>query len=344
MVNVKDKTCIYEGCKIIPIYNVEGERKALYCSQHKLEEMVNVKSNTCIHEGCKTRPVFNVEGERKALYCFKHKLEGMIDVNNKTCIYEGCKTQPVFNLEGHTKALYCSKHKLEGMIDVNNKTCIYEGCKTQPTYNLEGQTKALYCSRHKLIGMINVISKNCKSEWCSTRVQEKYDGYCLFCYMNLFPDKPVSRNYKTKEKDVVDRIKESFPDFTWVADKKVFDGCSRRRPDLLLDMGSHIIIVEVDENKHTDYDCSCENKRLMELSQDLQHRPIIFIRFNPDSYINSEGKSIKSCWKLNNLGVITISKSKQTEWEERIDKLKQQIKYWVDNPTDKTIEIIELFY
>ena len=192
--------------------------------------------------------------------------------------------------------------------------------------------------------MVDVKHETCKSEWCSTRVQEKYDGYCLFCYMHLFPDKPVSRNYKTKEKDVVDRIKQSFPDFTWVSDKKVFDGCSRRRPDLLLDMGSHIIIVEIDENKHTDYDCSCENKRLMELSQDLQHRPIIFIRFNPDSYINSEGISIKSCWKLNKLGVITINKSKQTEWEERIDKLKQQIKYWADNPTEKTIEIIELFY
>ena len=189
-------------------------------------------------------------------------------------------------------------------------------------------------------------SQLCKSSWCETRGNKKYEGYCLPCFVNNpeNSDKPVWRNYKTKEKDVVDRIKESFPDFTWVADKKVFDGCSRRRPDLLLDMGSHIIIVEVDENKHTDYDCSCENKRLMELSQDLQHRPIIFIRFNPDSYINSEGKSIKSCWKLNNLGVITISKSKQTEWEERIDKLKQQIKYWVDNPTDKTIEIIELFY
>jgi len=43
------------------------------------------------------------------------------------------------------------------------------------------------------------------------------------------------------------------------------------------DMGSHIII-EVDENKHTDYDCSCEHKRLMELSQDLQHRPIVLSR------------------------------------------------------------------
>ena len=189
-------------------------------------------------------------------------------------------------------------------------------------------------------------SRLCKSSWCETKGNPKYEGDCLPCFVNNPEnnDKPVFRNYKTKEKDVVDRIKQSFPDFTWVSDKKVFDGCSRRRPDLLLDMGSHIIIVEVDENKHTDYDCSCENKRLMELSQDLQHRPIIFIRFNPDSYINSEGLSIKSCWKLNKLGVITISKSKQTEWEERIDKLKQQIKYWVEHSTEKTIEIIELFY
>ena len=39
-----------------------------------------------------------------------------------------------------------------------------------------------------------------------------------------------------------------------------------------------------------------------------------------------------------------ITKTKQKEWEERIKTLKQQIQYWIDNPTEKTIEIIELFY
>ena len=185
----------------------------------------------------------------------------------------------------------------------------------------------------------------CKSSWCDTAPSNpQYEGYCLSCFFHLFPEKPNTRNYKTKEKDVVDRITQSFPNFTWVADKKVQDGCSRRRPDLLLDMGSHIIIMEVDENKHTDYDCSCEHKRLMELSQDLQHRPIIFIRFNPDDYINQEGILVKSCWKLNKLGIMQIQKTKQKEWEERINSLKQQIQYWIDNPTEKTIEIIELFY
>ena len=186
----------------------------------------------------------------------------------------------------------------------------------------------------------------CNSFWCETARNPKYEGYCMPCFVNNpeNQNKPTMRNYKTKEKEVVDRITQTFINFTWIADKKVQDGCSRRRPDLLLDMGSHIIIVEVDENKHTEYDCSCENKRLMELSQDLQHRPIVFIRFNPDDYTNQEGILVKSCWKLNRLGVMQIIKTKQNEWATRIETLQQEIQYWIDNPTKKTIEIIELFY
>ena len=184
----------------------------------------------------------------------------------------------------------------------------------------------------------------CKTPTCETTGIKKYNGYCLPCCIQVCPEIQVSRNYKTKERDVVDRITQTFTGFTWVADKRVQDGCSLRRPDLLLDMGSHIIIVEVDENKHTDYDCSCEHKRLMQISQDLQHRPIVFIRFNPDAYTNQDGALIKSCWRLNKIGVMLIVKNKQTEWEERIDALKQQIQYWIDNPTEKTIEIVELFY
>jgi hypothetical protein len=46
-----------------------------------------------------------------------------------------------------------------------------------------------------------------------------------------------------------------------------------------------IIIIEVDENGHNNEEyCACENKRIMEISQDLSHKPIVFIRFNPDKY------------------------------------------------------------
>ena len=345
MVDVINKTCIHEGCKIRPNYNKEGEIKGLYCSNHKIEGMINVISQTCIHYGCKTRPIYNVEGQIKSLYCLKHKIEGMVDIINKTCIHEGCKIRPAFNNEGSTKALYCSKHKIEGMINVIDKTCIHEGCKIIPVFNNEGSTKSLYCLKHKIEGMVDVINKTCKNEWCLTRVQEKYDGYCLFCYINMFPDKPVSRNYKTKEYSVVEFVKTMFPSLDWISDKIVNGGCSKRRPDLLLDLGYQVIIVEIDENQHINYDCSCENKRIMELSQDVGHRPIIFIRFNPDDYEKNK-TIISSCWGQNKNGLCVVKKTKKTEWEERLNSLKEQIIYWIhtDNMTSKTIEIIQLFY
>jgi hypothetical protein len=152
-------------------------------------------------------------------------------------------------------------------------------------------------------------------------------------------------NYKTKEKKVVDEILTNFPNMSWVSDKRIIDGCSKRRPDLLLDLGYQVIIIEIDENQHNIYDCSCENKRLMELSQDVGHRPIIFIRFNPDSYTNCNNKIIPSCWSINNkTGILYVSANKQNEWIKRLDTLKLQIQYWLNNATNKTIEVIQLYY
>ncbi len=182
----------------------------------------------------------------------------------------------------------------------------------------------------------------CKSSWCATRGNKKYNGYCLRCCIHLFPEIKVARNYKTKETAVVEYVQANFTGFSWITDHTVQDGCSRRRPDLLADFGSHIVIVEVDENRHETYDCSCENKRLMELSQDVHHRSMVFIRFNPDSYIDSNHVKHSSCWKTNQLGIMTVSK--QEEWNNRLDVLGRQIQYWSNNCTDKTIEVIELFF
>jgi hypothetical protein len=309
--------------------------------------MVNVVSKTCIHPNCKTIPCFNYQDEKVRKYCSEHKLENMVDIVHKTCIHPNCKTQPNYNYQDEKVAKYCSEHKLENMINVIHKTCIHLNCKTQPNYNYQDEKVAKYCSTHKLENMIDIVSKRCKSKFCDIFVSKKYDGYCLRCYIHLFPDKPVARNYKTKEKNVTDFITINFQNLNWITDKKINDGCSRRRPDLLLDLGYQIIIVEIDENQHIDYDCSCENKRMMELSQDVNHRPIIFIRFNPDDYKNVNNENITSCFGMDNRsGVLIVKKSKQKEWNERLNVLKNVIEYWINpaNKTDKMIEIIQLFY
>jgi hypothetical protein len=163
--------------------------------------------------------------------------------------------------------------------------------------------------------------------------------------MNLFPDEKVSRNYKTKEVAVSDYIKTEFDDMDWICDKQINSGCSKKRPDLLLDLGYQVLIIEVDENQHNNYDCSCENKRIMELSQDLSHRPIVFIRFNPDDYLDNN-KKITSCFGVNGHGICCVKKSKKKDWNERLNILKDTVNYWIneENKTNKTIEPVELFY
>ncbi len=261
------------------------------------------------------------------------------------CKFEGCNKHPSCNFKGERIPLYCSQHKLQDMVDIINKRCKFEGCDTRPNCNFKRETKGLYCSQHKLQDMVDIRNKRCKSYLCSTQISEKYEGYCLFCYMNIFPERPVSRNYKTKEFSVVDFIKTTYPNMDWVADKTIQNGCSKKRPDLVLDLGYQVLIVEIDENQHVSYDCSCDNKRIMELSQDLGHRSIIFIRFNPDDYYKN-GIKITSCWSKNKQGICIVKKSKKKEWEIRLNTLKEQINYWIhtDNITDKTIETIQLFY
>ena len=345
MINVRQQNCIYPNCKIRATFNNEGENKGLYCSLHKLECMINVISKTCIYQNCKKYPNYNIEGEKKGLYCVTHKLEDMIDIKHDKCIHNNCYLRPLYNIEGETKGLYCFSHKKEGMINVICKTCIYPNCKTRPSYNTQEKKKPLYCNIHKLDGMVNVRNKTCKTHLCDKQVAEKYDGYCLRCYMYLFPDNPVSRNYKTKEFAVAEFVKNKFENYSWKSDKIINDGCSKKRPDLLLDLGYQVIIIEIDEKQHIVYDCSCENKRIMELSQDLGHRPIVFIRFNPDKY-NMNDTKITSCWGLNGKGICVVKKSKKDEWDKRLDTLEQQINYWLnsENKTNKMIEIIQLFY
>ncbi len=78
-------------------------------------------------------------------------------------------------------------------------------------------------------------------------------------------------------------------------------------------MGSHIAIVEVDENKHDTYDRTCENRRMMEISQDLNHRHIVMIRFNPDGYVDPEKGKIPMSWTYTpKHGVSTIKKIEES--------------------------------
>jgi len=351
--------CANSNCKNTACYNYEG-RQSLMCEKHKFDGMIIIKKQKCIHTKCFRNARFNIPNEKNAIYCIDHKLTDMIDIENTLYDYGNAKgildktnqiiyeynQSNIFDLSLKNKidkkrTLSESKIDKKRTLSESKDTCCKDGCDKTPKFNAPHKQCGMYCDEHKKLFMVNVVDRPCRTPFCTTRALHKYDGHCLFCFVHLFPHSPLTRNYKTKEASVVEFVKTTFPRYTWITDKRVQDGCSRRRPDLLLDLGDQVLIIEVDENKHAEYECSCENKRVMELSQDVGHRPIVFIRFNPDSYVE-ENQKVPSCWCLNDDGLCILRN--KPDWERRLDALKHQMEYWIKERTPKTIEVIQLFY
>ena len=280
-------------------------------------------------------------GTRKRCPHNKCKLRCRICSPNMFCIHENQKS----NCSKCENVKKCPHNQLKKSCRICSPyVCIHGKLK----YHCQPCGSKRYCIHKKLKSHCKICPGGgqnlCKTLYCETTGNKKYKGYCMFCYMNLFPDSVVYRNYKTKENHVIAEILELYPDHEWIRDKKIQDGCSRRRPDLLLNLGTYAIIIEVDENQHSDYDIICENKRLMEISQDLNHIPIVVIRFNPDKYIKSNGKKVPSCFRLNQLGISVINKTEYEQWNWRIECLRFEIKYWMIYPPERTINISNMFY
>ena len=183
------------------------------------------------------------------------------------------------------------------------------------------------------------LCRICKSK----RGNTKYDKLCVTCAIH--EGHIVKRNYKTKELSMVEFITEH-TDVDWVNDKVYDLGCSNKRPDMVCDLGSHILIIECDENKHKNGNYSCENKRIMELSQDFSenniHRPIVVIRFNPDTYIDSNNQKIESCWKTGKDGILRIKN--KDNWYLRLNKLLEITHHYIANKPIKDVNFKYLFY
>jgi hypothetical protein len=66
--------------------------------------------------------------------------------------------------------------------------------------------------------------------------------------------------------------------------------CGRERPDRVFDFDDKIVILECDEHQHQERQCSCEQARMVNISQSYGGMPVYFIRWNPDNYTSFDGK------------------------------------------------------
>lgn len=206
----------------------------------------------------------------------------------------------------------------------------------------------------KECGGAGYLRRICKGHGCDVLTNGptgRYRGYCVQHFMRLFPEEPVARNYKVKEQHIVQYVKTTLPDVTWVCDKRYdfapSDCASSRRPDMFCDFGTHIVIVEIDENQHKQYDTTCDNKRLCELYRDFQHRPIVFVRFNPDDYKRADGTNVTSCFGYGKDGMCRVKKNKGEEIVVRMNLLCDTIRRYSTSAVDhsvKSIEQVHLFF
>jgi len=160
-----------------------------------------------------------------------------------------------------------------------------------------------------------------------------YHPLCYRCYCYTNPSEEIPSRFKMKENYINDYIMKKLPQYKIINDKSVSGGCSRKRPDWLIDMLTHSVIIENDENSHKNY--SCENKRMMELFIDLGSRPLIMIRFNCDKYSNQP-----SCFEFDEKNTIQPTR----EWNVRRDTLIQSIVTNCETIPNKEISIEYLFY
>jgi len=328
MINVVQKICYHDGCMKQPCYNLPNEHFGKFCASHKTSEMINVRERPCEFNGCIKKPFYNAPSETKGRFCNEHKEDGMIDVLSDSCRHENCNKRATFN-HPEQKAKFCSNHKEDEMIDVKTRRCEHEDCMIVPVFNLPGTKRGVFCFEHKKDGMEDVRNPRCKTPMCDI-ILSYSKNYCARCSAHLFPDQPS--RFKTREIKLKDYLVTEYPDKTIIHDKRV--ECHLYRPDFVFDMGSHVIVIELDENQHKTYDTSCDNKRLMSIFQGLGSRPMVMIRFNPDKY-----DSVPGCFKKD--GQLS---GNGKEWKLRTAKLKSRIDFWMNSQADREIIIEHLFF
>ena len=108
---------------------------------------------------------------------------------------------------------------------------------------------------------------------------------CWGCYTPLHPD--LAKSKVRKEHLVLSELERRCIDIfeqcgraTW--DCAVEGGCSLKRPDLALDFGTHVVVIEVDELQHDEASCWDEDTRLAVIAADFQ-KPVAVIRLRVDT-------------------------------------------------------------
>ena len=323
-----------------------GEPKhTTHCSKHKDKiTMINLTAPRC--QVCNSYAVYGVPpkpGEPKRIACCsKHKDEIMINLTSPRC--QVCNDFAVYGVPpkpGETKLkTRCFTHKDDTMINLVAQRC--QVCNEFANYGVPpkpGESKhKTHCSKHKHDTMIDLVSSRCKL--CHMiRSTKKYNYLCVPCFYHTNPHLEASRKfYQTRQNHLFARLKVDFPGI-FQYDQTVKGGCSNRRPDVFLDLLTHVLVGEHDEGQHTW--SQCDDRRNMELMVDCGNRPMVILRINPDAYTDKWGNKHASTFSYDKNMVLTVDTKM---WNARYQVLYDRIQYWIKNIPIKEVTEEKLFF
>jgi len=258
--------------------------------------------------------------EKVGLYCGSHRKTSMVDIRIKKC--SDCKDEALFGLSGK-RAQYCGKHRTPGMVNVvlESKCCILD-CEAEHDVVEDGLKYCLkHCPDEKFAINLKRLCKYCD-------IKEKSDYVCKDC-----------RKISSKKEWAIIRYMRKTVDTKFdYNSSRMLQGCSKKRPDVYFDLDYHCVIVENDEHQHDTYTDDCECARIAEIVSGIGGRPVIIIRFNPDTIRTAGGKVFPlSVGDRLDLLVATIKESIMTVPETFSVKL---IQLYFDDTTSSSADYL----
>jgi hypothetical protein len=169
---------------------------------------------------------------------------------------------------------------------------------------------------------------------------------CYKKYNKKYKTNPLNRGFK--ENTILNDINlylKTVYNIDIIHNKKIEGGSSQYRPDALIKLPTHNIIIEIDERQHCTlgYNNIKEKKRIDDIFHDLNNMPLILIRFNPDKYIDFNKNKKKSLFikdritKIYKIGYIN-------QYNLRLNKLKEIINNNIFNIPNQLFTEYKLFF
>ena len=159
-----------------------------------------------------------------------------------------------------------------------NPKCEHIKCRNRPLYTNDNTNYPQRCEEHKTDDDVNIIESICTS--CNDMHYIRTGNVCSGC-----TTMKIERH--VKESRIRTVLEANNIEFRH--DEIVDHSCSKRRPDFVVDCGTHMIVLEVDEDQHRTYQCECEQSRMITIHNDIGMQTI-FIRYNPDTYTDNKNK------------------------------------------------------